>query len=177
MAVTVCVWEPWLARNVSTGAVVESGIGHASLRVGSQYLSYWPEVAQFTAAGAMAFSKCGFHNFEQDKKAERGLPHNVTHLKNLDENRIQTFIQRIFAKRPLYHVKFFNCSHPVKIALYEGTGRKISPNFKVYSDPVYGVSDQLYSELQGGQVEDWVRETWNPISVHKYAQQLQQAIG
>jgi hypothetical protein len=136
-----------------------------------------PESAEFTAAGAMVFSKCGFQNFEQDKSAECGLPHHVTHLNNLNENRIITFIQRMYSEKPPYHVKFFNCSHPVKIALYEGTDRKAGPNFRVFTDPVYEVGNQLHSYLQGGKTENWIRETWNPISVDQYAKQLQKQIG
>lgn len=177
MVVTVCVWSPWTATDRS-GRVVDAGIGHASLRMGGQYLSFWPgATASFTPAGALQSVPCAFQNFDQDKRAERGLPDLVTHLKNLDENSISVFIQRIFANKPPYHVKFFNCSHAIKIALYEGTGRKIDAAV-VSADPrAYPVTQQLPSFLQGGKVEEWIKATWNPLDIDKYAKQILKALG
>lgn len=176
MAVTVRVWVPWEIPNAS-GGIEQSGIGHASLEVNGRYLSFWPVSAEFTVGGAMVFSPSAFQTYSADVTAEEGPPDHVVTLNKLNEKRILSLVSRIKSKKPPYHPKLFNCSHPVKIALYEGTDCKVGPNFAVSVNPVYGVTQQLPYWLRGGRVESWVKDTWNPIDVAKYAKLLKRVVG
>ena len=155
--VTVYIWMP------SGG-----NIGHSSIQIGPNYLSFWP-------GGAGIGSKeeaMGAHppalmpDLAADKLNEGCDPHETIQIFGLDENAMTVFYNRFVTVAPDYHLKFNNCSQPVKIALYEGS-HHTPPNFHVYADPAdYPLPD-------AGRLEGWVRSTWNPLDVARYARQLQ----
>jgi len=176
MAVTVCIWTPGVivSRNTTTGAsTAEDVIGHASLKTDSDYLSFWPATAVGfnLSTGALPVASA-FMTMADDRKAEAGAPQFTVTLNKLDEKAIASFIKHIKSTKPLYHAKGFNCSHPVKIALYEGS-KKTQPNFVVHaSAAAYAAPADMPAMM-----ENWARATWNPLDVLKYANQLKAKFG
>ncbi|MEZ5347340.1 MAG: hypothetical protein R2681_17465 [Pyrinomonadaceae bacterium] len=170
MAVEVYVWLPARVTNHATGEVTEN-IGHASIKIGSDYLSFWPTSVRFDLTGLFPVQSA-FNNYSEDVKSEGGVPDHTISLKNLNENEMTVFYNRMISVRPAYWARGFNCAGPVKVALYHGSGGK-SPNFKVVADR------RIYDLPQIGtkEMDEWARQCWTPYDVYRYAEYLRRAIG
>ena len=170
MAVEICVWLPAKVTNITTGEV-SNNIGHASILIGANYLSFWPREVSFDITAALPVESV-FNTYKGDVKDEGGPPDHSVKLQNLDENAMQVFYQRMIAVKPPYYGRGFNCAGPVKVALYLGSGGK-SPTFKVFA------SRAIYQlpEIINPKIDEWARECWTPNDVNRYAGYLKKVIG
>lgn len=166
MTMTVCVWAP-----------TPNFTGHAALLCNGLYFSFWPDANLPQDARAVLDTPGGVgQSLQVDIKTYGCHPHLTTTLNNLDARAAGAFLNHFVMAIPSYNVLTFNCCHPVKIAMYEATGRKIPPNFAVRAEPAqYRIP--LPPELAGGVIENWARDTWSPVDVHRYAQQLKRQKG
>jgi hypothetical protein len=159
MAVEVYVWWPHAGV----------GIGHSALLAGGEYLSFWPGGAGIGSEKDTAkfFPALFMTRLADDERSEGRRPDQTTGLSRMNETAMKDFIRRFKAAASPYHLKFNNCSQPVKIALYEGSGH-VAPNFRVIAPAsVYGAVPPSMARA-----ESWIRSTWNPDSVAKYAEML-----
>ncbi len=188
MTVTVYVWKPHRPE-----------VGHAALQcnpssqlldarrryreqsgkivvVGNCYISFWP-AENVNLANPFAVTKSTLHNSlaEDEKSDNEGIPphHSVT-INKLDEAAILDFYCQLLLTYPHYAAYGFNCSHPVKIALWEGS--KISPNFRVRVDDKVYPTPKQYAKLAPA-VQEFLRSQWSPWDVYRYAMYLKHRLG
>lgn len=103
--VTVNVWFP-----------TADNIGHASVTVGSEYISVWPG----SLGAALIVGKGELHTYAQDLADEGGSPGYVKKIEKLNENAILNWWNE-FKKTPVYSFQFINCMHTVGTALCIGS--------------------------------------------------------
>src|ERR1039457_4860276 len=107
MSARTCVWLP------SGGDV-----GHSSIYVRSEYLSFWPSVTYKAPPARIPLTDwvpSRFHTYTDDYNDEdHKNKHLVVILNHLDEDRMLDYIRRIKSKKPQYHMKYFNCTTVVK---------------------------------------------------------------
>ncbi len=149
MAVKVHVW-PKNGNNV----------GHASLQVGSDYISYWPDegVGKKDVKKKASQAPAYMTHYLDDVRAESNKHAITVILNGLDEEAILDYWTKIRSDGIRYQLKNHNCSHVVAACLYEGS--KAKPTFKP-SAAHYG---RLGKVLGQG--------VWTPDQVLLYAHEL-----
>ena len=151
--VTVYVWRPHTHM-----------VGHAALRVGEEYISFWPE----QAAGAKKDFKVKrsqpghlVRDLQDDIEAEGNRPPESVDLHGMDEAAMLDFIADLQGTTPRYQIVRNNCSHVVAKALQAGSGQR----------PSFVPSARAYSKW-GGIVG---RGVWTPEEVLRYAKEIRAA--
>ncbi len=146
----VHVWGPTVTAN---GPLV----GHASVTMGLDYISWWPEEGAFNVGPHRKRSLMMDIAAEADRQPTNGIIH------GLDEEKIRSWWavfglqsggQELQGPLPPYHLLAQNCSTVAAVALRVGGGDKYSDSW-------------------------WVRNNvvWTPMDVLRYAQAIRSGIG
>lgn len=138
-------------------------VGHASLSVGEDYISFWPE----EAAGKKDLKTKrrvpgSFKNsLMDDIICEGGRPPFTVELDNLDEGAVLDYIAALRSKIPTYQLARYNCSHVVAHALMAGSGEE--PSF-IPNAGAYGRVGRVLG-----------RGIWTPHQVLRFAREVRAA--
>jgi len=160
--------------------------GHASLQVGNEYVSYWPqgedtEVKDFVknppAKGAVKDFNVGTTHkpyfpgsYRHDCKLERRECDIKVILNKLDEKEIIDSWQNFKDDPRRYNMLSHNCSTVVATLLELGSGKPPyhTPSIKI-NEYVKGSYKRWYFKLRF--MGNYIK-MWTPNDVHKYALQL-----
>ncbi len=135
-------------------------IGHTSLTIGADYISFWPDGAAVKKDLKIKRSQPGMlvPSLHEDIVNEGHRQPVTIELNGLDEAAVLDYIVKLRANTPRYQLARNNCSHVVAGALEAGAGRKASfrPNAGQYGNlgRVLGVG------------------IWTPDQVLKFAKEL-----
>lgn len=138
-------------------------VGHASLTIGGDYVSFWPETAAGKSDLKIKRSQPGMFvpSLHEDILNEGHRQPQTILLEGLDAEAMLDFIAQLQANSPRYQLARHNCSHVVARALMAGAGR--GPTFTPHAG--------LYHKL--GEVLG--RGIWTPDQVLKFARELESA--
>lgn len=164
MAVTVFVW-PRQGSNV----------GHASLLVGTQYISFWPADAagKKDATLKRSHEPSFMASYDDDFRAEGGVNARELTLWNLDENAMLEARDELMKTGCRYNLLRMNCSSFAAALLEVGSGRK--PSFV----PAVHPRDYIDHSQAGRKISRSVVFVcgplcvWTPEQLLRYAEELQ----
>lgn len=137
----------------------ETHIGHASLTIGSTYISFWPdgEAGKKDLKTKSSQPSTFMASLLEDIKNEGNRQPITVNLAKLNESGILDFIEQLQIKAPRYQLARNNCSHIVAQCLEAGAEKpSFTPSAKEYG--------KLGSILGYG--------IWTPEQVLRYAREL-----
>jgi hypothetical protein len=135
-------------------------VGHASMSIGQDYISFWPDGGAGEKDLKIKRSQPGplVQSLHEDIFSEGHRQPITVILTNIDEEAVLDYVATLRANTPRYQIAKNNCSHVVVAALEAGSRKK--PSFR----PDAGHYGRLGRTLGVG--------IWTPDQVLKFAQEL-----
>jgi len=136
-------------------------VGHASIEVRNEYVSFWPDGAAGKKDLKIKTSQPGMlvPDFHDDIRNEGNRMPVTVELPNLDEDAVMAFAKQLQRELPRYQLARNNCSHVVAQALMAGATAK--PSFTPHAGH-YGRAGRI---LGIG--------IWTPDQILRFARELQ----
>lgn len=135
-------------------------VGHTSLEVGDDYISFWPDGAAGKKDLKIKTSQPGMLvlNFHQDIRNEGDRMPVTVELPGLDEDAVLSYIAELRRSTPRYQLARNNCSHVVAGALMAGASAK--PSFTPHAGH-YGRAGRILG-----------LGIWTPDQILRFAREL-----
>jgi hypothetical protein len=139
----------------------EEHVGHTSLSIGEDYISFWPDGSAGKKDLKIKRSHAGMlvPSLHEDIVSEGHRQPTTIELTWLNEEAVLDYIVKLRANTPRYQLARNNCSHVVAGALEAGAGDKAS--FRPHAGRYGGVGRVLGVGI------------WTPDQVLKFARELQ----
>ena len=147
------------------------GVGHTSMQIGDQYVSYWPGGG---GANAKKDFKIGqthephfMSQYRGDVRAEGRTADREVRLAHLDEAAVLVAWREIKATAPRYNMRKHNCSTVVAMLIEVGSGQS-APFVPEVDLRKYASSGILWIITRMAAFGGSIR-MWSPEAVYRYA--------